>query len=353
VPDRTPGVNELMHNVSGIKVTALTGGRKAPAARFRVRQYIPRLAEQGICVREYIPFFHEGCGLPSPFKAMSHIPGVISSHKADLTWISRELVQGYETFERFLKRPCVMDVDDAIWLDWPFGKYAIPHIARMMDAIVAGNTYISEWFSRFSKKVYVLPTAIDIRRYSKRPDSIMARKNRFTIGWTGLASNYPFLKFIEEVLLRFLENHQDAELKLVADRPWKKTKIPAERIRFVRWNEQVESAALQDISVGVMPLPDTEWARGKCSFKMLQYMATGLPVVVSPVGMNKEVLAKGEIGFAATPPEEWHEALETLYKNQELQIKQGNKGRQVVEQYFSATSVADKLAEIFKGLMNK
>lgn len=334
-----------------MKVVALTAGKDAPAARFRVRQYIPRLAQNGIDVREYIPFFHENCGLPSPFKAASRIRGVIASRKGDLTWIGRELVQGYETFERFLKRPCVMDVDDAIWLDWPFGKYAIPHIAKGMDTIVAGNSYLAEWFDKYCKNVYVLPTAIDTNRYVKRPDSIVAGKKKFTIGWTGLASNYQFLKVIEDVLLRFLNDHPDAELQLVAERPWKKTIIPADRMRFVRWSKDIEATALQEMSVGVMPLPDTEWTRGKCSFKMLQYMASGLPVVVSPVGMNKEMLAKGNVGFAATSADEWYEGLEMLYKDLDLQIKTGNTARDVVEKYFSATMVADKLADIFKKLI--
>jgi glycosyltransferase involved in cell wall biosynthesis len=334
-----------------LKIVALTGGRNTPGARFRVRQYIPRLESHGIYVQERIPFFHENCGLPSPFKAASKISGVIASRKADITWTNRELVQGYETFERFLKRPRVMDVDDAIWLDWPFGKYAIPHIARMMDAIVVGNSYLAEWFDKYCKNVYILPTAIDIGRYAKRADSIVAQKKKFTIGWTGLACNYQFLKLIEPTLKRFLLDHPDAELQLVAERPWRKTSVPADRIRWVQWSEQVEATALQEMSVGVMPLPDNEWTRGKCSFKMLQYMAAGVPVIVSPVGMNREVLAKGEVGLAATKEDEWYGALETLYRDENLQIRMGNTARNVVEKHFSATKVADALAEIFKGLV--
>ena len=346
-----PGVNRAMNDMAGIKIAALTGGPNAPAARFRVRQYIPRLAQHGIEVHEYIPFFHENCGLPSPFKAMSHIPGVVGSRKADMTWIGRELVQGYETFERFLKKPCVMDVDDAIWLDWPFGKYAIPRIARMMDAIVAGNSYLAEWFGKYSKNIHILPTAIDISRYTKRPDSTVAEKKKFVIGWTGLACNYQFLKPIEDVLLRFLNNHPDTEIQLVAERMWKSGKIPPERIRFVQWSKETETTALQDMSVGIMPLPDNEWTRGKCSFKMLQYMAAGLPVVVSSVGMNEEVLAKGSVGFAATSADEWYGAMESLYKDRDLQIRMGKTARNVVEEHFSAIKVADSLADIFKGLV--
>ena len=337
--------------VDQIKIAALTGGIDTPGTRFRIRQYIPRLASHKIYVREHIPFFHENCGLPSLFKALAHFPGVIASHKADITWTNRELVQGYETFERFLKRPYVMDVDDSVWLDWPLGKYAIPHILRRTDAVVAGNSYIADWFSKYCKKVYVLPTAIDIERYAKRSDSITAEKEKFTIGWTGLASNYKFLGLIEQPLIRFFQDYPDAELMLIAERPWKSTKIPTDRIKFVRWNQQIEASALQEMSVGIMPLPDNEWTRGKCSFKMLQYMAAGLPVVVSPVGMNNDILAKGQIGFAASTSQQWYEALETLYKNRQLQLNMGNTARRVVEQDFSAIKVADALAGIFKSLI--
>jgi glycosyltransferase involved in cell wall biosynthesis len=119
----------------------------------------------------------------------------------------------------------------------------------------------------------------------------------------------------------------------------------------VRWDAKVEATALQEMSVGIMPLPDNEWTRGKCSFKMLQYMAAGVPAVVSPVGMNKEVLSKGQVGFAVTTDKQWYEALETLYKDKKLQLNMGNTARKVVEEYFSAQKVADSLAGIFKDLV--
>jgi len=340
-----------MNEQTVIKVAAITGGPKSPAARFRVRQYIPLLADHGIIVREHIPFLHEDCGLPSVLKAMSQISGVIATRKADISWIGRELAQGYETFERFLKKPRVMDVDDSIWLDWPFGKSAIPHIAKMMDVIVAGNSYLADWFSRYCKNIYVLPTALDLSRYTKRTDSAVVEKKNFTIGWTGLACNFRYLKLIEQTLMRFLQNHPDADMLIVAERPWRSSLIPPEKIRFVKWNEQIEVSVLKEMSVGLMPLPDDEWTRGKCSFKMLQYMAVGLPVAVSPVGMNKEILAKGKPGFAATTPNEWYDAMEMLYRDQELQIKLGNAGRSIVEEHFSAAKIADSLAGIFRGLI--
>jgi glycosyltransferase involved in cell wall biosynthesis len=327
-----------------IKISALAGGLKTPSARFRIRQYIPKLAQLGLFVHEHLPFFHGTCGLPSVFKAMSQLSGVIASHKTDLTWINRELVQGYETFERFLKKPCVMDVDDSIWLDKPFGKFAIPRIARRMDTIIAGNSYLAEWFSKYCKNVFVLPTVINTDRYTPKTDY----SEKFTIGWTGMMCCYKYVEAIERPLLRFLQNHQEVEMLFVAERPYKSSILPSKRIRFYRWNEQTETSALKEMSVGIVSLPDDEWTRGKCSLKMLGYMSAGLPVVASPVGVNNEILAKGQVGFAAKSEDEWFEALESIYKDHSLRIKLGNNGRKIVEQYYSIEANINKLADILK-----
>ena len=104
------------------------------------------------------------------------------------------------------------------------------------------------------------------------------------------------------------------------------------------------------MSIGIMPLSDDQSTRGKCSFKMLQYMAVGMPVVVSPVGMNNEVLSKGDIGYAAVSADDWYNALEALYDQEQLRTKLGQAGRKVVEQQFSSEMVAQKLFYILKDL---
>lgn len=263
-----------------------------------------------------------------------------------MTWITRTLVVGLETIELLLKRPRVMDVDDAIWLSKPLGSISIPHLARRMDVIIAGNNYIADWFSSYCRNIHIVPTSIDTARYTKKEQQ--DDNGKFVIGWTGTSSNFSNFKLIEETLARFLTKHKDSCFKIIADESWHSDLIPPERIEFVKWSREVEVKALQTMSVGIMPLFDTPWTRGKCSFKMLQYMAVGLPVIVSPVGMNNEVLAKGDIGFAATSPDEWYNALETLYKDKQLQKISGEKGRDVVEQYFSADKIATNLAEILR-----
>jgi glycosyltransferase involved in cell wall biosynthesis len=277
----------------------------------------------------------------------ARIPALFQSRTADLIWLSRDLVQGYPTFERLLKRPRILDVDDAIWLSFPLGRIGQPWTARGMDAVIAGNDYLADYYSRYCRTIFVVPTGIDTQRFTPKPAG-GDTDGPFTIGWTGLRSNYKYLRLIEPVLQRFLEAHPDSRLLLISNEPWKSDLISPERIEFHPWTPAEENRLLHRMTVGLMPLPDDPWTRGKCSFKMLQYMAAGLPVVVSPVGMNKQVLQKGTLGFAAQTPDEWYDALETLYQNPSLRQSMGRTGRQVVEQFFSTDILAERLAEIFR-----
>jgi len=339
-------MNTMNNDNRTITVGALTGRPNGPSSRVRIRQYIPRLALSGIVVQDHIPFFADSCGLPSPFKIAARIPALFRTRHVDLVWISRMLVQGHQTFERFLQRPRVMDVDDAIWLNWPFGKWAVPNAARHMDAIIAGNNYLANYFQQYCPTVYVVPTCVDISRYQIRP-ATANEPEKFIIGWTGLASNYRFLEPLEPVLARFLQDHPRAQIALLSNKPWQH-KLPPDRVTFTSWTPLNEANALHHYSVGVMPLHDDPWSRGKCSFKMLQYMAVALPVIVSPVGMNKEVLEKGDIGFGPNTPQQWYDALDTLYRDWSLQRRLGQKGRQIVESFYSTDTGTRELARIIK-----
>jgi len=337
-------------NTRSIKMVALTSRINDPGPFFRLRQHIPSLAQDGIEVYDYVSWDYKWF-LPGVLKAIPRIPAVITSYKANIIWISRVLVDGYETFERFVKRPRLLDVDDAVWLKLPLGRFTMPHIARGMDAIIAGNSYLADWFSRYCRNIHIVPTAIDLNRYHKRPSPLVT-KGKFVIGWTGMANNYKYLQTIERPLSLFLQDHPDAELLVIAERKWDSELIAPERIDFISWSRDIEATALHKMSVGVMPLTDDPWSRGKCAFKMLQYMAVGLPVIVSAVGMNKEILEEGNIGFAADSENDWYEALNTLYKNTTLQIELGNNGRAVVEKHYSAHIISKTLAEILRSYAN-
>lgn len=343
-------MNQGANPEQSITLAALTAGLNRPSSRFRIRQYIRRLAEHGVIVKEHKPFSEKTYYFPGPFKAVNRISSLFRSRDADMVWISRGFVEGYETFERLLKRPRILDVDDAVWLLGPFGRFTMPDIARAMDAVTAGNSYLAEYFGKYCKEVHIVPTAIDLDRYTLRPESADEQQDRFVIGWTGLASNFKYLETIEPVLSRFLREYDRAELMLISDRPWEHRLLPPDKVRFTPWSVEKEASVLHLMSVGIMPLSDDKWSRGKCAFKMLQYMGVGLPVIVSPVGMNRDVLEKADIGFAASSPEQWYEALVSLYNEKSLGVELGLAGRKVVEQFYNADIIARDLADIFKSL---
>jgi len=349
-----------------IKVAALTSGRNVPSARFRVRQHIEPLRNSGIHVSEYIPAIDKFAPTPRLFtfpdsmylnvvkgawkcvKVSTRVPGIIGSWKAKITWLERELHPGILTFEPLLKHPIVLDVDDAIWLTRPFGRMAAIRIAKAADVVLAGNNHIAQWFSRYAKDVRIVPTAVDTDRI--RPKNLQGPRpshSRFVIGWTGTSSNYTSLYQIEKALKEFLKNHE-AELLVIADRPPRFSELKPDRVRYVRWHRDMEIGVLDQMDVGLMPLLSDEWSLGKCSFKMLQYMAAGLPVVVSPVGMNVEVLSMGDIGFPAVTQDDWYEALSSLYHDPSLAHRYGAKGRLIVEKHFSRSVISTILARIFK-----
>ncbi|MFQ5780559.1 MAG: glycosyltransferase family 4 protein [Nitrospiria bacterium] len=351
-----------------IQVAALTSGKNIPSSRFRVRQHIAPLKRAGVEVREFTPIINKygNCiGVPrstflkclfspiyvlwSGFELVARVRGVLGSWKAELTWLEREIFPGCLTLEPFLKRPYLFDVDDSIWLNPPFGRSAMIRIARDAEVVLAGNRYLADWFSAYSKNVRIVPTAIDTERFIPRSLSEDKATRRFVIGWTGKRNSFPFLYGIESFLGRFLKDH-DAELWIMANQAPQFQKIPADRVRYFPWSPSSEAAFVRKMDVGIMPLFSNDWCRGKCSFKMLQYMATGLPVVVSPVGMNEEILGMGQIGFPAKNEGDWYTALDDLYKDRSLGHRLGVAGREIAVRYFSRDVVSSRLAEIFHEL---
>jgi glycosyltransferase involved in cell wall biosynthesis len=345
-------------------VAALTSGKNTPSSRFRVRQHIDALFSRGVNVKEFVPLIDKYRSVPPTFrgprfaerllyaglntaKLAVRVPAVVSSWRYEVTWMERELLSGRATMEGLLKKPIALDVDDAIWLSGPHAARSAETIARQASVVVAGNRYIAEWFSQFCCDVRVVPTAIDPQRF--RPANRPSVERRFAIGWTGLSSSYGFLYDIEKPLEQFL-SASDAELVVIAEKPPAFRTIAPDRIRFIRWSPDVEADALHQFDVGIMPLPDNEWSRGKCSLKMLQYMAVGLPVVVSPVGLNQEILEMGTIGRAAWTADDWVSALQELQRDRDLRIRLGCEGRRIVEQRFSVPIIADKLAAVFRSI---
>jgi glycosyltransferase involved in cell wall biosynthesis len=211
--------------------------------------------------------------------------------------------------------------------------------------VIAGNQFIADHYLKQADRVWVVPTSIDTERW--RP-SESRPATRWTIGWTGSRSNLKYLYLIEEPLADFLASHSESKLLVVCDEKPVFKKIRASRWQFELWSPENEVELVQQMNVGLMPLPDTEWARGKCSLKMILYMAVGIPVIVSPVGHNKEVMQWDRIGLPANSANDWHEALLALFNDKELSAGLGSAGREVVMERYSVNKNAGVLAEIFR-----
>ncbi|HAL39241.1 MAG TPA: group 1 glycosyl transferase [Polaromonas sp.] len=276
----------------------------------------------------------------------ARIPGIVGSYRADVTWLERNFIPNLDDLAGLLKHPIVLDIDDAIWLYSPFGESIIKRLVRRADMVFAGNSFIADWCSNYCKAVQIIPTAIDCDRFKPRMEA-RSRTAPFVVGWTGTSGNFRFLKMIEPALAKFLAANSDARLLVVADQKPCLASLPQSQLVFKPWQAETEHLVLHEMDVGVMPIDDSDISRGKCSFKMLQYMAAGLPVIVSPYGMNQQVLAEGKIGFRAVTIDDWFDALNLcLICRKDLPIM-GSRGRNAVIVKYSVEVVAKSIVNGF------
>ncbi len=333
-----------------IRVTALTSGKYDASSRFRIRQFIGPLARQGVSVTEYWPLIDRYRIEPLPLLTMAlRIPGLVASRFSDVAWLGRELASGKSTLEHLAGKRRVFDVDDAIWAPYP-SDFSAAIVARC-DGVIAGSTFLFDHYKKLCPRVWLVPMSIDTNAWRPAAANVRAAinpKTKWTIGWLGTPSNFPYLYSIEEPLADFLQQHHDARLLICSGtRPTLRT-LPQDRWEFLPWSMQGEISAVQQMDVGLMPLEDTEMARGKCGFKMLAYMAVGVPVIVSPVGENRDRLRRAEIGIAATSPNDWYQALERLYRDRKAAAAMGTEGRKLAENLYSVQTNATLLANIFR-----
>ncbi len=357
-------MNLEAENRRRLRVAAITTGRWVPSSRFRVRQYIPYLSRSGIVVCE----FPSGVGVVrSVLKGgraalllgqlawgtarwMGQLRGVLGGWRSDVVWIERSVLPGIVQLTRLPGRPIVLDIDDAIWVHSRVLERTLSAIASHAEIVVVGNTYLAKWVqaNTCAKRVVVIPTAVDCRRFYPRTlASSASAKRGFVLGWTGTHSNLKYLEAIERPLARFLMDYPDSELCIVSDSRPRLSGLPSDKIRFVPWRASIEAEVVREMDIGLMPLADDEWTRGKCSFKMLQYMASGVPCVVSPVGMNVQVLRLGQVGLAARDEEEWYEHLSRLRLDGELYRSCAEEGRRVALKHFDCDLVAKRIAAMF------
>ena len=333
-----------------MKVAVLTQGKDIPSTRFRVAQYFDLFNKNGISVC----FYHAKRsaypppGLWSRFSWLVaelnhrwHQIRHINNSDADLVILQRELISTLPTFERFIKKPIILDVDDAIFLNK--GGIAAKSLGKKAAHVVCGNTFLADYFAKLNNNISVIATPVNALRFCPAALTV----NEKLIGWSGSSSGFSYLYQIEYQLSQVLQRFPDWKLLIVADKPPQFTLLPQHQVVFERWQPDIEVAAIQRMSIGIMPLHDDPWAKGKCSYKMLLYMACGVCCVVSDVGMNSDILAQANVGIGVDD-EQWADAVSQLIKEDILRKEMGKAGRELIENEYSLNIAFEKWLAILQ-----
>jgi glycosyltransferase involved in cell wall biosynthesis len=335
--------------------------RLGASSRIRFLQFLPELERLGFTFdvqplldNAYVSSLYGG----PPVGAGNILGSYVRRFRAlkrrmryDLIWLEKEALPWLPTWmevARLQGVPYVVDYDDA-WFHryenhWsrPLLRHKIDAVMRVAHTVVAGNDYLARRARQAgARAVEIVPTAIDLERYRDVPPR--AEDDSVVVGWIGIPLNAHYLQIIEPAL-REVSSTASVKLHVVgAPVPPQFKGINAEGFP---WTEDTEIARIAAFDVGIMPLHDTSWERGKCAYKLLQVMAAGKPVVASPVGANAQVVEHGVNGFLANTSEEWVEALRTLAADPGLRERMGAAARRTVEDRYSTQVVGPRLAQI-------
>jgi glycosyltransferase involved in cell wall biosynthesis len=342
----------------------------SPGQRFRIEQWEPLLNRRGVEI-VYHAFedhkLHAALYKPGNLtnklrfiaQAFARRLSSVRQVKAyDAVYLFREAaLLGPPIFERLFERsgvPVIFDFDDAIFVPYvsPANGYLsylkFPSktrtICRLATHVMAGNAYLADYARQVNDQVTILPTTIDTEKYrlEKRPENHIP-----IIGWSGSYSTVQHLDTLRTALGK-LARQEQFRLRVIGTPRYE---IDGVDVEAMSWRAATEVADLRPIDIGVMPLPDDKWSRGKCGLKALQYMALGIPTLCSPVGVNGEIIRDGENGFLAATEDQWIDRLTRLLKSAELRKRMGLAGRATVEANYSALSQAPRVYDIFASVV--
>jgi len=349
-----------------VRVLFLTRyGERAASSRQRCYQFLPLLAEAAIQAEvspllsdDYVVSLNAGRSPRLTRIATAYLRrlGVLLRIRGryDLVWIEKEALPWLPAWPelalfKLAGVPVVLDYDDAVFHAYdqhrnPLVRLMLGRkIAKLMAAarrVISGNPYIGEWARKHgARDVVELPTVVDVDRYHGTPRQHDGRP--FTIGWIGSSLTSAYLEPLRPMLAE-LAQRLPLRILLSGANPQALDGLPVDRRA---WSLEREAEDLALCDVGIMPLPDEPWERGKCGYKLIQYMASALPVIASPVGVNRNIVLPGVTGFLAEEPAAWSAALERLAHDPELRDRMGLAGRHRAEQHYSLAVAAERLCE--------
>jgi glycosyltransferase involved in cell wall biosynthesis len=363
-----------------VKVLALSPiPEEGAGCRFRVSQYIPYLRDAGFDVtvsafysREYFDFvYRPGNYLRkvAGFGALTlrRIDELFSIKDYDLVFLYREAIPAGPPFiERLIAGqgiPIVYDFDDAIFL--PAVSEAnkavsflkkperVADILRLSTQVTVGNAFLADYARQYNPRVTVIPTAVDTNRFVPRDpmlnDTVTAGDGRkLIVGWIGSPTTFQYLESIKDVLAAVAAKHPFTLKVCGAGRP---VNFPGVDVQVVPWSMAAEVSLFNTCDIGVYPLTDDDWSRGKCGFKAIQCMACGVPVVAAAVGVNREIIEHGVNSMLASTRQEWIDHLSTLLTDPALRRSMAAAGRKTIEDRYSLRVTAPQLASVMSAAL--
>ena len=334
------------------------------SSRLRFLQFLPFLEQEFtikicplFCSNYLRQYYTEGTN--SKFyilkRYIQRVKQLGSIAQYDFVWIEKELFpylpQGAERLLSLMGKPYLVDYDDAIFHNYDLGKNPIKKmLAKKIDNVMNNATLVSVGSDYLADRalkagatnVVKIPTVIDINRYT------MLKKNKttksFVIGWIGSPTTAKYLNLVIPVMQQLAEKY-DFSFRIIGAKI-ENTDVTGVNIVYIPWSETAEVAEIQQFDIGIMPLVDSPWEKGKCGYKLIQYMACGIPVIASPVGINNEMVKGANSGLLANTSEEWLSCFEALFTNAELRQTFGLNGRNAVENYYSVQVVAPTLIQL-------
>jgi len=348
-----------------------THPRKIASTRYRVLAYFPFLEREGYRV-DFHPFFpsenlavlYRSHGWMAKLALVAR--GTIGRSRRlqpgayNLIFIHRELFPlGLSFFLRRLRRlqsRVVYDYDDAMFLPQRQGRgllallenpASVSKLIRLSDRVIAGNPHLAEYATHLNPRVAMIPTPIDTAKFFPRPDPHHERA--CTIGWIGSPSTAKYLLRLRRVFERLSQSHAFRVKVVGAGRPMAFGTVPVVNLP---WELDREAEEFRSCDIGVYPLWDDEWCRGKSGFKAIQFMASGVPVIASPVGINSEIIQDRVNGFLAASEEEWIAKLAGLIEDPTLRQKIGLAGRKTVEDRYSLEQAAVRFLEVIRAALH-
>ena len=320
-----------------MRILFLIQGFSVAASRYRVLQYIPFLKSKGAdtTVSLYPRSFKEN------IQFFKNLP------QYDIVFLQRKRFnQPRLGLLRKRAKRIVYDFDDSVMYRNSKSKDPVSSTRRRRfvqmiknsDFVIAGNEFLKNEVVPFNPNVEVIPSTIDQERYELKTYPV--RQERVSLGWIGDHGSIHYLEKMKPIFERVGERYSHVDLKIVCD-----TFFDCDRIKVIKksWRSEEEVADLQSFDIGVMPLMDDPWSWGKCGLKIIQYQGVGVPVVCTPVGVNRDLVEDGANGFYAMTPVEWEEKLSLLIENPQLREQMGREGRKRVLEKYTYQACAPRL----------